>query len=72
MMSDKLFRQVGNVVTEYTDDEYRQHYKDLQEQQLRKNIEAQTQAESQAKREVALAKLAALGLEPDDLTALGL
>jgi hypothetical protein len=29
-------------------------------------------AQAQAKREVALAKLAALGLEPDDLKALGL
>lgn len=34
--------------------------------------EAQAQEESQAKREAALAKLAALGLEEDDLKALGL
>jgi hypothetical protein len=33
---------------------------------------AEQEAQAQAKRQVALAKLAALGLEPDDLTALGL
>lgn len=34
--------------------------------------EQQAKAEAQFKREAALAKLAALGLEPDDLAALGL
>jgi hypothetical protein len=33
---------------------------------------AEQETQAQAKRQVALAKLAALGLEPDDLTALGL
>jgi hypothetical protein len=34
--------------------------------------EAQAKAEAEAKRQAALDKLAALGLEPDDLKALGL
>jgi hypothetical protein len=44
-------------------------YSQKQNEFEQKKIE---QAEAEAKREAALAKLAALGLEPDDLKALGL
>lgn len=53
---------------EMNDEEYAQHLKDLEATEAFK----QKEAEAQAKKAAAEAKLAALGLEPDDLRALGL
>lgn len=71
-MSEKLFRQVGDVVTEYTPEEYEQHYNDLEEQRLKKEAEEKAKAEAEEKKAIAEAKLEALGLTADDLKALGL
>jgi len=45
---------------------------ELKKAELERQAIAKAQAKSEAKRQVALAKLAALGLEEDDLIALGL
>ena len=65
---DKLFKQIGDEVMEYTAEDYAQREKDL--------IDLQKQAEQDAlraaKKASATAKLEALGLTADDLKALGL
>lgn len=53
---------------EMTDAEYAQHLKDIETNQKK----AQLEAEKQAAKTAAEAKLAALGLTTDDLKALGL
>ena len=53
---------------EMTDEELKQWQLDQEEA----TAKAQAEAEAQAKREAALSKLAALGLDTDDLKALGL
>lgn len=53
---------------EMNEEEYAQHLKDVEAFEL----QLQAKAEAEAKRESALAKLAALGLNTDDLKALGL
>ena len=53
---------------EMNEEEYTQYLKDVESSQL----QIQAKAEAEAKRQAALDKLAALGLEPDDLKALGL
>jgi hypothetical protein len=46
--------------------------KEIEERQAQAALVAAEKAEAQAKRQTALAKLAGLGLEQDDLKALGL
>ena len=46
--------------------------KEIEERQAQAALVAAEKAETQAKRQTALSKLAALGLEEDDLKALGL
>ncbi len=46
--------------------------KEIEEKQAQAALVAAEKAEAQAKRQTALSKLAALGLEEDDLKALGL
>ena len=53
---------------EMNEEEYTQYLKDVESSQL----QIQAKAEAEVKRQAALDKLAALGLEPDDLKALGL
>lgn len=69
-----MFIKIHNVETgevierEMTAEELTQYEKD----QLAAVEEATAKAEAQAKREAALSKLAALGLDEDDLKAIGL
>jgi geranylgeranyl pyrophosphate synthase len=63
---DALTGQV--TVRDYTDEELAEVKKAIDEEEI---IKA-TKAKAQAKREAALAKLQALGLDTDDLEALGL
>jgi len=65
---EKLFKQIGNEVIEYTEAEYAQVEIDKAEQ-IKLDAEI---AAKQAEKEAAQAKLAALGLTTDDLKALGL
>ena len=59
----------GNIVDrEMTDDEFVQYEIELASAEAKRNSEA----EAQAAKEAAIAKLAALGLTTDDLKALGL
>jgi hypothetical protein len=69
---EKLFIQIGDEVREYTDAEYAQNELDKQESARIAAEQAELQAEAEAKKAAALAKLAALGLEEDDFKALGL
>jgi hypothetical protein len=69
---EKLFKQIGDEVSEFTDEEYAQRAKDdadLAEAAGKKEAE---EAEIEAAKAAAEAKLAALGLTIDDLKALGL
>ena len=69
---EKLFKQVGDEVTEFTAEEYAQKAKDdaeRAENQAKEEIEMAKIALAKAEAE---AKLAALGLTTDDLKALGL
>ena len=65
---EKLFKQIGDEVREYTAEEYTQREIDLADAK-RIADEAQAKAEAKAAAEV---KLQALGLTSDDLKALGL
>jgi hypothetical protein len=61
--------ETGEIIQrELNDDELAQKAKD----EAAQLAFIQAQAEAATKREAAIAKLAALGLEPDDLKALGL
>ena len=61
--------ETGEVIErEMNADEFAQYQSD----QAQRQAEAQAQAEASAKRTAALAKLEALGLDEDDLKALGL
>ena len=64
--------QIGNEVREMTDDELEQYEKDKLAAQVEAEAKVQAKAEAEAKRSAALAKLEALGLDEDDLKALGL
>lgn len=64
----KLLIQIDDEIREMNDDEFALYQIQVEEQ---KALE-KAKAEKEAKRELALSKLAALGLTPDDLTALGL
>jgi hypothetical protein len=69
---EKLFKQIGDEVSEFTDEEYAQRAKD--DADLAK-LEAKKEADEvkiAAAKTAAEAKLAALGLTTDDLKALGL
>ena len=68
MTMEKMFRQVGNEVVEYTPAEYSQYAKDQAEDAKQAEAEA-VKAADKAK---AKAKLEALGLTVNDLAALGL
>lgn len=61
-----------DIRREMNDAEFEQHQKDIENRQLRAEEFAKAQAEIEAKRLAALNKLEALGLEIDDLKALGL
>lgn len=60
------------IVRDATEAEIAQIEKDAIEQENIKAAKAQTEAQAQAKKAAAEAKLAALGLTSDDLKALGL
>lgn len=63
----KLFKQIGDEVIEYTEAEYAQAELDaIAAKQFADKVKA-----DQAARDAAIAKLAALGLDLDDLKALG-
>ncbi len=69
---EKLFKQVGDEVTEFTAEEYAQREKDDAERadaQAKQDIEMAKVASAKAAAE---AKLTKLGLTLDDLKALGL
>lgn len=62
----------GEIINrEMNDFEYEQHLKDIADEETRKSELAQAEAEAEAKRSAALAKLEGLGLNEDDLKALG-
>ena len=65
---EKLYKQIGDEVIEYTEAEYAQAEMDKAEQI---KVDAQI-AQKEADKQSAQAKLAALGLTTDDLKALGL
>ena len=69
---EKLFKQIGDEVREYTADEYAQNELDKQELARLAAEKAELEAKAAAKKAPAEAKLAALGLAADDLNALGL
>jgi hypothetical protein len=60
------------IEREMTIEEKAQYDKDQAESKARKELQAQLKAEAAAKKAGAEAKLAALGLDADDLKALGL
>lgn len=60
------------IVRDMTEEELAQREKDMQEQAQLKAKQEKVEAEAAAKRAAAEAKLAALGLDADDLKALGL
>ena len=65
---EKLFKQIGDQIIEYTEAEYAQAEMD-KAQQIKLDAEA---AKKVAEKTAAQAKLEALGLTTDDLKALGL
>jgi predicted metalloprotease with PDZ domain len=71
-MMEKLYKQIGDEVREYTPEEYEQHQKDIVELERIAQEEATAKAEAAAAKAAAEAKLAALGLTSDDIKALGL
>jgi len=76
-MSRPLSNDFNAVTGEYTsremnDAEFEQYEKDLALAQLLKNELIQAEAEAAANKEKAKAKLEALGLDENDLKALGL
>jgi hypothetical protein len=72
MTTEKKMILDGNIFREYTEEEYAQNAKDIADALAIKAEEDALMASAQAKRQAALAKLEALGLEEDDLKALGL
>ena len=68
MTTEKLYHQEGDEVREYTEAEYAQVETDKIEAKKMADIEAQKEAD----KATATAKLEALGLTADDLKALGL
>lgn len=60
------------IVRDMTEEELAQREKDMQEQAQLKAKQEKVEAEAAAKRAAAEAKLTALGLDTDDLRALGL
>ena len=60
------------IAREMTIEEKAQYDKDQAESKARKELQAELKAEAVAKKAAAEAKLAALGLDADDLKALGL
>lgn len=68
----KKYKLDGDVHRELTSEEYAQAEIDEANYLQRLAEKAQAEAEATAKREAALAKLQALGLDEDDLKALGL
>jgi len=69
---EKLFKQVGDEVTEFTAEEYAQRAKDVAEAKALAVEKAKAEEENAIAKAAAEAKLAALGLTTDDLKALGL
>jgi hypothetical protein len=69
---EKLFKQVGDEVSEFTAEEYAQREKDDLEAAKAAAKIAKQEKEIAVARQAAEAKLAALGLTTDDLKALGL
>lgn len=61
-----------SVEREFTEDELAQRELDWQNYQSALRTKAEAEEQAQAKRSAALAKLAAIGLDEDDLKALGL
>ncbi len=71
-MTEKMYIQDGEEKREFTDEEYAQHAKDIQDAKLRDDAIKAEEAKAEADKAAAQAKLAALGLTADDLKALGL
>jgi predicted esterase YcpF (UPF0227 family) len=69
---EKLFKQVGDEVTEFTAEEYAQRAKDVAEAKALAVEKAKAEEENAIAKAAAEAKLTALGLTIDDLKALGL
>ena len=69
---EKLLKQIGDEVREYTAEEYAQNELDKQELARLAAEQAEHEAEAAAKKAAAEAKLEALGLTAEDLKALGL
>ena len=69
---EKLFKQVGDEVTEFTAEEYAQRAKDVAEAKALAVEKAKAEEENAIAKAAAEAKLTALGLTTDDLKALGL
>jgi hypothetical protein len=65
-MTETIYVQVGDKKRKATDEELKQFEKDLEAQRL---IEAEQQAKEEAKAS-AMAKLAALGLNEEEIAAL--
>jgi len=68
----KLYKLDGDTKREYTDEEYAQAVIDEANYLQEVDKRAQAKIEAETKKAAAQAKLAALGLTTDDLTALGL
>ena len=62
--------QIGNTVREMTDAEYAQWQADVADAAAKEQAAADAKADAAAARASALAKLAELGLTPDEITAL--
>jgi len=71
MKQEKLYHQEGESVREYTEAEYAQAKIDLELWQASVVIKDQQEKEAIAAKDKAIAKLAALGLDLDDLKSLG-
>lgn len=69
---ERIFNAVTGETTDIERDMTPQEIAEYQATEVKKEIEAQFQAEMATKRATAEAKLAALGLTADDLKALGL
>lgn len=69
---EKLYKQIGDEIIEYTAEDHAQREIDLAELEKIAADEVATKEAAKAAADAALAKLAALGLTADDLKALGL
>jgi cell division protein FtsB len=69
---EKLYKQIGDEVIEFTSEDYAQYKKDADEIEAREITLKAEADKAEADKAAAQAKLEALGLSVDDLKALGL